>query len=76
MTLVELREDPVLFAHVNSLYDSMLKQNLQRLVEPYSCVEIAYIASLMEIPVDVVEKKYGCVLRAVILFPNVHLGLP
>lgn len=40
----ELIDDPIIQAHLNSLYDTMLEQNLCRLVEPYSRVQVILIA--------------------------------
>lgn len=36
----ELEEDVIVRAHLGSLYDSMLEQNLCRIVEPYSRVQV------------------------------------
>ncbi|PRQ22909.1 putative proteasome component (PCI) domain, tetratricopeptide-like helical domain-containing protein [Rosa chinensis] len=52
-----LDEDPIVHRHLSSLYDTLLEQNLCRLIEPYTRVEIAYIAELIELPIDQVEKK-------------------
>eukprot|EP00007_Cunea_sp_BSH-02190019_P004142 CAMPEP_0174230116 /NCGR_PEP_ID=MMETSP0417-20130205/933_1 /TAXON_ID=242541 /ORGANISM="Mayorella sp, Strain BSH-02190019" /LENGTH=431 /DNA_ID=CAMNT_0015307747 /DNA_START=1 /DNA_END=1297 /DNA_ORIENTATION=- len=54
---VELGEDPVIHSHLKSLYDEMLEQNLCRLIEPFSVVEIEHIAALIKLDVTVVEKK-------------------
>ena len=35
-----LEADPVIHAHLDSLYDQMLEQNLLRIIEPYSKVEV------------------------------------
>ena len=38
----ELEEDVIVKAHLGSLYDSMLEQNLCRIVEPYSRVQVKF----------------------------------
>ena len=37
----ELIEDPIINAHLKSLYDTMLEQNLCRIIEPYSRVQVS-----------------------------------
>ncbi|PIA58424.1 hypothetical protein AQUCO_00500389v1 [Aquilegia coerulea] len=53
----QLEEDPIVHRHLSSLYDTLLEQNLCRLIEPFSRVEIDYITELIELPVKHVEKK-------------------
>ena len=38
----ELVCDPIIKAHLESLYDTMLEQNLCRIIEPYSRVQVIY----------------------------------
>jgi 26S proteasome regulatory subunit N6 len=51
----QLAEDPVIRFHLQTLYDTLLEQNLARLVEPFSYVHIPHIASLIKLPVADVE---------------------
>jgi 26S proteasome regulatory subunit N6 len=53
----EVDGDPIIHRHLNELYDNLLELNLNKIIEPFSCVEIAHIAGLIELSVPVVEKK-------------------
>lgn len=53
----ELCEDVIITAHFNTLYDQMLQQNLCRIIEPFSRVQVDYIANLINLPKDAVETK-------------------
>lgn len=53
----QLGNDPIIAAHLGSLQDSLMEENLKRLIEPFSRVEIAHIASLIELPLPEVEMK-------------------
>eukprot|EP00918_Siedleckia_nematoides_P048052 GHVU01105220.1.p1 GENE.GHVU01105220.1~~GHVU01105220.1.p1 ORF type:complete len:429 (+),score=62.34 GHVU01105220.1:23-1288(+) len=54
---VQLVDDPIVRAHLDSLYDKLLEQNLCRIIEPFSRVQIQQVASIIKLPVDQVEKK-------------------
>ena len=51
----ELSQDAIIQAHLSDLYTTMLEQNLGRLIEPFSRVEIAHLAGLMKLDAKIVE---------------------
>ncbi|KAH3761019.1 26S proteasome non-ATPase regulatory subunit 11 [Pelomyxa schiedti] len=53
----ELDDDPIVCPHLDELYKRLLEQNLCRIIEPFSCVEIAHVAHLINLPLEVVEKR-------------------
>jgi len=54
---VQLEDDKIVAKHLDTLYQSMLEQNLCRIIEPYSKVQVEYAASKIGLPRDQVEKK-------------------
>lgn len=54
---VELSGDPIVHAHLNSLYETLMEQNLLRLTEPFSRVEIKHVAKLINLNLHKVESK-------------------
>lgn len=54
----ELSSDPTIRSHLAALYDTLLEQNLLRIVEPYSVVEIEYVAEQVGQGRQAVESKY------------------
>ncbi|OCH93450.1 PCI-domain-containing protein [Obba rivulosa] len=53
----ELSSDPTIRTHLSALYDTLLEQNLLRIVEPYSCVEVEYVAQQVGQGRQEVEQK-------------------
>jgi len=49
--------DAFIQSHLDIRHNILLEENLQRIIEPYSCVEISHVASLIKLPLDVVEKR-------------------
>lgn len=57
--LAEISQDSVISHHVRELNERLIEQNLCRIVEPYSRVEIDHIAKLAKLPIDRVQSKLG-----------------
>jgi len=53
----ELQSDLLIKHHLHILKEQLLESNLNRIMEPYSCVEISHIAKLMDLPLGDIEKK-------------------
>jgi len=53
----ELSNDPVIHMHLSELYDTLLEQNLCRILEPFSVVEIGHVAELINLTIPEVERK-------------------
>ncbi|CAD7087823.1 unnamed protein product [Hermetia illucens] len=53
----ELEEDVIVKAHLGTLYDTMLEQNLCRIIEPYSRVQVSHVAESIKLPMPQIEKK-------------------
>ncbi|KAL0257748.1 26S proteasome regulatory subunit rpn6 [Diplodia seriata] len=53
----ELGSDRFIASHLRRLYDAMLEQNLIKVIEPYSRVEISHIAKLVGLDTPQVERK-------------------
>jgi 26S proteasome regulatory subunit N6 len=53
----ELGSDRFIANHLRRLYDSMLEQNLIKVIEPFSRVEIAHVANMVGLDTQQVERK-------------------
>merc|ERR1719402_1338975 len=53
----QLQGDKIVAKHPDTLYQNMLEQNLCRIIEPYSKVQVDYAAGKIGLPRDEVEKK-------------------
>ncbi|TAQ90143.1 hypothetical protein B7494_g1560 [Chlorociboria aeruginascens] len=53
----ELGSDPFIRNHLRRLYDAMLEQNLIKVIEPFSRVEIEHIAKMVGLDMQQVERK-------------------
>jgi len=52
-----LEGDLVVKGHLSALLETLFGQNLSRLIEPFSVVQVAHIAKLIDLPVEKVEMK-------------------
>merc|ERR1711879_660249 len=53
----ELAEDPIIQFHLSDLNETLLEQNILRILEPYSRVEITQVAELIELPLQRTQAK-------------------
>jgi 26S proteasome regulatory subunit N6 len=53
----QLSTDLLIQHHIQILQEQLLESNLLRIVEPYSCVELDFIAQKIELSVSVTERK-------------------
>lgn len=58
----EISADSFLHHHLESLYGSLLEQNLLKLIEPYSQVQVSHLAKLIELPADQIERKLSLMI--------------
>ena len=53
----ELSSDSFIRSHFSDLYDTLLEQNMVKVIEPFSCVEISHIAEIIGLDNRQVEGK-------------------
>ena len=46
----DLQEDLIVKVHLISLYDHLLEQNLVKIIEPYTTVQVEHVAKLINMP--------------------------
>jgi len=52
-----LNEDLVIRHHISDLNETLLEQNLLRITEPFSRVEVTHVAELIKLPLERVQQK-------------------
>ena len=70
----ELSSDPTIRSHLTALYDTLLEQNLLRIVEPYSVVEISYVAETVGQERQAVEDKPSQMILDKVLYGVLDQG--
>ncbi|KAI9996212.1 hypothetical protein PInf_013595 [Phytophthora infestans] len=53
----QLVEDALIKNHLGKLYEQLLESNLIKIIQPFSCVEIAHVAKLIKLPLPQIELK-------------------
>merc|ERR1712223_107284 len=53
----ELEQDRIVAKHLDTLYQTMLEQNLCRIIEPYKRVQVKHVSEKINLPEAEVEKK-------------------
>jgi len=53
----QLAEDPIIQGHLSDLNETLLEQNILRILEPFSRVEITHVAELIELPLQRTQAK-------------------
>ncbi|KAI0462607.1 hypothetical protein LJB42_004101 [Komagataella kurtzmanii] len=70
----ELAQDPIVKSHIMDLYNSLFEQNLLKLIEPYSVVEVSYLAQQIGLSTKVVENKLGQMILDKVFFGVLDQG--
>ncbi|EEY58428.1 26S proteasome non-ATPase regulatory subunit 11, putative [Phytophthora infestans T30-4] len=54
---IKLVEDALIKNHLGKLYEQLLESNLIKIIQPFSCVDIAHVAKLIKLPLPQIELK-------------------
>eukprot|EP01036_Dinobryon_divergens_P023174 gene23174-31494_t len=58
-----LKTDELISHHLDVLYDKMMESNLLKIISPYSCVELAHVATIINLPeIQVIHKLSQMIL--------------
>lgn len=58
----ELEQDRIVEKHLKTLYQTMLEQNLCRIIEPYNRVQVKFVSEKINLSEDEVEKKLSLMI--------------
>merc|ERR1712223_1837996 len=58
----QLEQDRIVAKHLDTLYQTMLEQNLCRIIEPYSRVQVKHVSEKINLPEAEVEKKLSLMI--------------
>lgn len=53
----ELSQDVIIKSHFKLLYNNLMEQNLLKIIQPYSVVEVLYVAQQIKLDFKIVENK-------------------
>lgn len=53
----QLGGDALITRHLDQLYEALMDANLLKIIEPFSCVEVAHVAKLINLPMELIETK-------------------
>jgi 26S proteasome regulatory subunit N6 len=70
----ELSSDPIIKSHFSALYDTLLEQNLVKVIEPFSVVEIEHISQIVGLDVKQVEGKLSQMILDKVFFGVLDQG--
>lgn len=54
---LHLLSDPIIKTHLTALYEQLLEQNIMRVIEPYSVVQVSHVAAVIGLEQAIVEGK-------------------